>query len=194
MRFCTKKLLLLTVTFITISGAAMFATSQKATAQEYFIGELRTFGFGFCPRDWVAAEGQLLPIAQNSALFSLYGTYYGGDGRTTFGLPDLRGRTPIHNGNGPGLPNYNIGQRGGQVDFTLTINQLPSHDHQIGYSTDTGPQKGPSYSLSAEPTVDESIQAGPGGNTGGGQPVSHRSPYLAVTWCVAINGLYPSRS
>ena len=96
---------------------------------EAFVGEIRAFGFNFAPRSWAFCDGQLLPISQNQALFSLIGTFYGGDGRTTFQLPDLRGRAPIKYGNGPGLSSYQLGHRGGLEQVTLTQNQMPTHNH-----------------------------------------------------------------
>ncbi len=100
-----------------------------------FIGQIQTFGFNFAPRGWARCDGQLLPISSNSALFSLLGTTYGGDGRTTFGLPDLRGRAALHQGQGPGLSNRNLGQRAGAENTTLTVNQMPSHNHVQGAPT-----------------------------------------------------------
>lgn len=96
---------------------------------EPFLGQIMMFGGNFAPRGWALCDGQLLPISQYSALFSILGTTYGGDGRTTFGLPDLRGRAPIHAGQGPGLTSYRIGQRGGVEDVTLNVTQIPSHNH-----------------------------------------------------------------
>jgi len=96
---------------------------------EAFLGEIRMFGFNFAPRAWAMCNGQLLPISQNTALFSLLGTTYGGDGRSTFQLPELRGRAPIHQGQGPGLSSYPLGRRGGTETVTLTQNQMPSHTH-----------------------------------------------------------------
>jgi len=98
---------------------------------EPFIGEISMFGGNFAPRNWAFCDGQLLAISQNTALFSLLGTIYGGDGRTTFALPDLRGRVPIHSGNGPGLSNYRVGQKGGTETVTLNVTQIPSHNHTV---------------------------------------------------------------
>jgi microcystin-dependent protein len=104
---------------------------------EPYVGEIRMFAGNFAPRGWAFCDGQLLAVAQNDALFSLLGTIYGGDGRTTFGLPDLRGRVPIHAGSGPGLSPRRLGEKGGQEDVTLSLNELPQHDHMlIGSNTD----------------------------------------------------------
>ena len=99
---------------------------------EPFIGQIVQFGGNFAPRGWALCDGQLLAISQNAALFSILGTTYGGDGRTTFGLPELRGRLALHPGNGPGLSNYQLGQRSGQEDVSLNVNQIPAHSHQKG--------------------------------------------------------------
>jgi len=168
------------------------------------------FGGNFCPRGWTNADGQLLAIAQNSALFSLFGTIYGGDGRTTFGLPDLRGRAPIGRGSGPGLATQSWGQRGGTESFTLTVNQMPSHDHTgtvLALPSDanaSGPVRNyfaigtngtQVYGSSMTPPTNfmgaNSLRIAP---AGGGQSVNKRSPYLAMYWCVALQGVYPSRS
>ena len=104
---------------------------ESSMSAEPFIGEISMFAGNFAPRGWAFCEGQLLPIAQNQSLFSILGTTYGGDGRTTFGLPDMRGRVSIHPGTGPGLTNYRLGNKGGSETTTLTTNQLPSHNHTI---------------------------------------------------------------
>jgi len=101
---------------------------------EPFIGQIIMFGGNFAPPGWALCDGQLIPIQQNQALFSILGTIYGGDGETTFGLPDLRGRVPIHPGSGPGLPNFNLGQRGGEADVTLNVNQIPATPTRRGRS------------------------------------------------------------
>lgn len=110
---------------------ALQGVFPSRSGPEPYIGEISMFGGNFAPRGWAFCDGQLLPIAQNTALFSLLGTIYGGDGRTTFALPDLRGRVPVHSGNGPGLSDYRVGQRGGSERIILTINQIPSHNHSV---------------------------------------------------------------
>ena len=156
-------------------------------------------GFTFCPQGWAEANGQLLPISQNTALFSLFGTTYGGDGMTTFALPDLRGRVPIHAGAGPGLTPRNLGSRSGTEAVTLSESQMPSHTHTVNaYSVEgdsaapTGniPAKSgagdPDYSSSAPDTT---MNAGTVSNTGGGQSHDNMPPFLTIRFCVALQGL-----
>ena len=181
------------------------------------IGEIRMFGGNFAPRNWALCDGQLLPISQNQALFSILGTTYGGDGRTTFGLPDLRGRFPMHPGNGPGLTNRNLGQRSGVEDVTLTINQIPSHSH--GAVTNVTEITSPDEGNSAIP--DDAILAKSGAgdpdyapvenansklaedsheaettvlNTGGSQSHTNMPPFNCVNFIICLEGLYPSRN
>src|SRR6056297_1754420 len=124
---------------VALSTAALLSPKPaEAQAFEQFLGQIMMVGYNFCPRGWANADGQLLPISSNSALFSLYGTTFGGDGRTTFALPDLRGRVPIHPGQGIGLPNYTLGQRGGQASITLGIDNLPPHEHTVSPPANTG--------------------------------------------------------
>jgi microcystin-dependent protein len=137
-----------------------------------FLGEVDLFAGNFAPRGWASCEGQLLPIAQNQALFSILGTTYGGDGRTTFALPDLRGRTPIGPRTGPGLSTRYLGEKAGVENITLTEAQIPSHNHTL---------PGPYISDAT-------------GNTGGSQPHTNMQPYLALNYTIAVQGLYPSQS
>lgn len=182
---------------------------RPAMAQsEPLLGQLMLVGFNFCPRGWARAEGQLLAISNWSALFSLFGTTYGGDGRTTFGVPDLRGRAPIHEGQGPGLNDYRRGEKGGTESFTLTENQMPLHNHEVNATNLFADKPGPGGKLLAADNVAyvEPESGGiPVGNQrvmdpsmisyeGSSQSVAKRSPYLAMTWCVALTGVYPSRS
>ncbi|HZD04287.1 MAG TPA: tail fiber protein, partial [Longimicrobiales bacterium] len=120
---------------------------------EPFVGEIRMFAGNFAPRGWAFCDGQLLAVSQNDALFSLLGTIYGGDGRTTFGLPDCRGRIPLHAGSGPGLTPRALGSKGGAGKVTLTVNQLPSHTHPLQGSTDNGLDPNPGGNLLASSTV-----------------------------------------
>jgi microcystin-dependent protein len=142
------------------------------SSSEPYLGEVDLFAGTFAPRGWASCDGQLLPINQNQALYSLLGTTYGGDGRTTFALPDLRGRTPIGPRQGPGLSYRNLGEKGGTETVTLTEAQMPSHNHTL-----------------PEPYVSETT-----GNTGGGQPHDNMQPYLGLNYAIALQGLFPSRS
>lgn len=171
---------------------------------EPFIGQIQAFGFNFPPRSWAECNGQLLPISQNSALFSLLGTIYGGDGRTTFALPDLRGRSIVHQGSGPGLPPASIGQRSGSTSFTLNTTQIPAHSHTgtINASSAAGEESAPngnyiaqnSNAFNEDPSSGTSVQGVQTNNTGGGQAVNHRSPYLVVNVCIALQGIFPPRN
>ncbi len=189
-----------------ILGLFTFATPKTAAAQsDPFIGTIAMFGFNFCPRGWTGAEGQLLAISQNTALFSLYGTTYGGDGRTTFALPDLRGRNPIGDGTGPGLPQFRLGQRGGAVQTTLSVQNMPSHNHPVNATNSIADKTGPGTDFLAADVVggDPIYHNGPAnrvmdpemiGNTGGSQPFSIQDPYLTIKFCVALQGIFPSRN
>lgn len=166
---------------------------------EPFLGQIIMFGGNFAPRSWAFCDGQLLPINQNSALFSILGTIYGGDGRTTFALPDMRGRVPIHPGNGPGLSSYRLGQRGGQESVTLTISEIPSHTH-TGHIKD-GLGKGTtgtyfsSNNLTLKPNIGTSQLEGVTINhTGGNQAHENRQPFACVNFIIALQGTFPSRS
>lgn len=159
-----------------------------------FIGEIMLLPYNFAPRGWAFCNGQLLPISSNTALFSLLGTTYGGDGRTTFGLPDLRGRAAISSGTGPGLSNRPLGQRGGQEDVTLTTPEMPAHDHDIvlgagGPSSGTGGQH-PQISNLSTNSGDSISTSG----VGGGQAHNNMPPFLALNYCIALVGIFPSRS
>jgi microcystin-dependent protein len=169
-----------------------------------YIGEITPFGGNFAIRGWSTCAGQLLSISTHTALFSILGTTYGGDGISTFGLPDLRGRAIINAGHGPGLSNYNLGQKSGAETVTLTSNQLPSHNHS-GVAA-PGPPTQPSVDSNASlPTSTSSpiyatgtptiaMNAGVIGNTGGSQSHTNIQPYLAITYLIALEGVYPSRS
>lgn len=201
----------LKVTLFTGVAAACVGVSAPANAQAgtQFIGQVSAFGANFCPRDWADASGQLLPISSYTALFSLYGTIYGGDGRTTFALPDLRGRRPINQGNAPGLGSYTQGSRSGTTQFTLTQVNMPSHNHTgtLAASPTTANSPSPVRNSFAATTngTNDYITGNPAinnmhpgilrlNNAGNGQSVSKVSPYQAVRWCVALNGIYPSRN
>lgn len=168
---------------------------------EPFIGQILLFGGNFAPRGWALCDGQLLPIAQNSALFSILGTTYGGDGINTFALPDLRGRAPVHMGHGPGLSNYRLGEKTGVESVTLTVAQIPSHSHTAGANangnppTSSDPRNGTLaganiYDSGAPETT---LQSGAGGSTGGSQSHTNIQPVLTVNFIIALVGLFPSR-
>ena len=171
---------------------------------EPFIGQITMFGFNFAPRGWAFCDGQLLPIAQNTALFSLLGTTFGGDGRTTFGLPDLRGRTAIHPGTGPGLSPRRLGERGGQERVTLTIANLPSHTHDVSIGVtdeDGNSNEGNTHILAntvnnnySNRVANGALAASRSTNTGGSQHVNNLQPFLVISFCIALVGIFPSRS
>ena len=164
---------------------------------ETFLGTILLFAGNFAPRGWAFCNGQLLPINQNQALFSLLGTTYGGDGRTTFALPDLRGRVPVHAGQGTGLTNRTQGQSFGAESVTLTVGQLPAHTHpntselpHVGEMPNPTPEVAIAFNRDAAMTT-VTIQSGP---AGGGQPVAISPPSLALNYIIALEGIYPSRS
>jgi microcystin-dependent protein len=177
---------------------------------EPFIGQIILFGGNFAIRGYALCNGQLLSIAQNTALFSILGTTYGGNGQTTFGLPDLRGRVPLHWGQGPGLPNVTLGELAGTPTQTLTVNQMPSHSHLVGANANNANDSLPANaypaaaivptdgnkSVSAFNTGTDGTTMNPGvvKNTGGSQPMSIMQPYLAVSYLIALEGIFPSRN
>ena len=168
---------------------------------QLFIAEIRMFAGNFAPRGWALCNGQLIPIAQNSALFSLVGTTYGGDGRTTFGLPDLRGRAPMHPGRGPGLSPRQLGQQSGVADVTLTTDQMPQHSHAMAGSSapiDRGSPVGTVAGTSTEidlyrAATDTSLADDAASRRGGNQSHNNRQPLLVVNFIIALVGAYPSR-
>ena len=159
---------------------------------EPFIGQITMFGGNFAPRDWAFCNGQVLSISQNQALFSLLGTTYGGDGITTFALPDLRGRSPMHAGTGPGLSPRSPGQRGGAEQVALTVAQLPSHSHTLVVKS-MGSGSAADDIVGFNGTGATQSQA-PTEYSGGGQPHSNVAPYQCVSFIIALYGVYPSRS
>jgi microcystin-dependent protein len=169
-----------------------------------FLGSVVLFAGNFAPRGWAFCDGQLLPIAQNTALFSLLGTTYGGNGQTTFALPDLRGRHPVGPRQGPGLSNVDLGEQAGVENVTLISSQLPAHAHplrgsnaeQNTNSPDSAiPAKGGVYVKEAGPGAEPMPTAmGPTGVTGSSQPHENRSPYLGLNYIIALQGIFPSRN
>jgi len=169
---------------------------------EPFVGEIRMFAGNFAPRGWAFCDGQLLAVSQNDALFSLLGTIYGGDGRTTFGLPDMRGRLPIHAGHGPGLSERRLGSKAGAEKVTLTVNQLPSHTHAVrattAGSTDNNPQdkmtgESPSIDLYFEGDQTENMASSSITSVGGSRSHTNLMPFLCINFIIALVGIYPSR-
>lgn len=171
---------------------------------EPFIAEIRIFGFNFPPRGWAFCEGQLLPIAQNTALFALVGTTYGGDGRTIFGLPDLRGRGPMHWGTGPGLSPHAIGQKAGAVSTTIDMAQMPLHNHVSDTSStveaDLNAATSPDPTMHYLAATTRNVYGAAtdleftGATAGGGQAHSNQQPFLGLHFSIALVGLFPSRS
>ncbi len=169
---------------------------------EPFIAEVRIFSGNFAPRNWAFCNGQLLPINQNQALFSLLGTTYGGDGQTTFALPNLQGRMPMHAGQGPGLSNRQLGEVGGTASVTLTAAQMPQHSHVLraAAAADTG-APGSAVALAAPASAkiyaaaSNLVTMGAAlGNAGSGQPHENRQPFLGVNFIIALFGIFPSRN
>jgi microcystin-dependent protein len=170
---------------------------------EPFVGEIRMFGFSFAPQGWAQCNGQLLPINQNQALFSLLGTTYGGDGRITFALPDMRSRVPVGQGQGAGLSSYAEGQAGGAETMTLTAAQMPGHAHPVKASSSAASSDQPegralarsaSYIYTAKPGTSTVMNADMLGEAGGSQPHGNIQPYLAMNFCIALNGIFPPRN
>jgi microcystin-dependent protein len=165
---------------------------------EPFLAEVRMMSFGFPPQGWASCTGQLLPINQNQALFSLLGTTFGGDGRVNFGLPDLQGRTPMHMGNG-----HTLGERGGEQGHTLSISEIPTHVHSASASSNPGTDVLPANDLlgnSAPNSVFGPVQdlvalrAGTVANVGGSQAHLNMQPFLTINFCIALSGIFPSQT
>ena len=198
-----KKIVTFVVVLILL---AAFSPPQNAGAQaEPFLGQIMMVGFTFCPRGWAECDGQLLPINTNQSLFSLLGTTYGGDGRTTFGLPDLRGRVPIHEGQGPSLDYRPQGSVGGQEENYIAVSQLPAHNHPAWASWGLATQRNAAGNLWAKGPAGNNLyrKKGPNnvqmdqsaiGEVGGGDSVENMQPYLTIKYCIALQGVYPSRN
>ncbi len=170
-----------------------------------FVAEIRIFPFNFAPLGWAFCSGQLLPISQNTALFSLLGTTYGGDGRSTFALPNIQGNAPMHPGQGPGLSLYDLGQMGGAETATLLQSQMPAHSHAMMASTQPGEDPAPGSTEALARSVGASlyqtdtsalVSMSPNAvsTTGGGQPHNNMMPYLTLNFCIALQGIFPPRS
>ena len=184
-------------------GLLMILSFGKAKAQEGFIGEIRMFAGNFAPKDWAFCQGQILSIAQNTALFSILGTTYGGDGRVTFALPNLSGRVPVGVGQGAGLTNRQLGEMSGTETVTLTTAQMPAHSHTVNAVTADGNQNLPTNSFPANTktldkeysTVAPNTTMNPTmiGVSGGSQPFGVMQPSLGMNYIICVNGIYPSR-
>lgn len=196
--------LLLSIALILGLGALVAPSTAKA--QQPFIGQIQLFGMTWCPQGWAEANGDLLAVASWDALFSLYGTIYGGDGRTTFGLPDFRGRAPVTAGQGAGLSFYREGQKSGRYQANMLTGNLPAHTHitTINAASDNATTGSPANALLAPGATiyarggaaDAQMPSGTlaGGSAGGSRSVNLMQPYLAMTYCVALVGIYPSRT
>lgn len=171
---------------------------------EEMIGVIKMFAGNFAPRGWAFCDGQLLPINQNSALFSILGTTYGGDGRTTFALPDLRGRVSMHPGSGPGLSSRKLGAKGGTETNTLNVNQMPSHGHSVPMNAPIARGE-TSGDIDSNASDDGFVKASlaqthsqtftlNADQTGGSDPVDNIQPFQCVNYIICLQGIYPSRS
>ncbi len=170
---------------------------------EPFVGEIRMFAGNFAPRGWAFCDGQLLAVSQNDALFSLLGTIYGGDGRTTFGLPDMRDRIPLHQGQGPGLSNRKLGSNGGGEKVTLTTDQLASHTHDWNANTAAGDSDAPVGRVTAgnaapriyrQAAQSQDLASTTIANAGGSGSHTNLMPTLCINFIIALFGIYPSRN
>lgn len=169
---------------------------------EPFLAEVRIVGFNFAPRGWAFCDGQILPINQNQSLYSLLGTTYGGDGRTTFALPDLRSRSPMHVGRSNGGGFHTLGQKSGEETHTLSLTEIPQHDHLLEASSANATVTNPSGRVLAATTSDVytdsaatvDLLSGTSLNTGGSQAHENMQPFLALNFCIALQGLFPSRN
>ena len=169
-----------------------------------FVAEIRIFGFNFAPKGWAFCNGQLMPLSQNTALFSLLGTTYGGDGKSTFGLPNLQGSAPMHPGQGPGLSLHDLGETGGSETVSLLEFEMPGHTHNLMSQAAVGNRTNPVGNSIAR--VQGATAYGPAGPTaaqlapqavtpaGGGQAHNNMQPYLTLNYCIALQGVFPPRS
>src|SRR5215218_10157474 len=170
-----------------------------------FVAEIRIFPFNFAPKGWAWCDGQLLPLSQNTALFSLLGTTYGGDGKSNFALPDLQGNAPMHPGQGPGLSLHDLGEQGGSPTVTLLESEIPVHTHAMRASTDDADLKAPTPNRSLARSIGGSLYqtsaAGVQGMApqalapaGGSLPHNNMQPYLTFNFCIALQGVFPPRT
>lgn len=166
-------------------------------ANDPFVGEISLFPFNFAPRDWAWCDGQLLPISQNTALFSLLGTSYGGNGKTTFALPNLNGRTPLGSGQGAGLSLYDLGQAGGTETVTLLSSEMPAHVHVMNGTLSPATTANPATAVPATGELElfhgSGVAAGPEVPVGGSAPHNNMQPYLTLHYAIALQGVFPPR-
>ena len=199
-----KKLILA----LALGGLLVFtpAPGRAQVGQSPYVGEILLVPYNFPPTGWSFCDGSILPISQNTALFSLLGTTYGGDGIQTFALPDLRGRSPIASGQGPGLQNYDLGQQGGEEAVTLTLSQMPNHTHQVAANSSIANSPSPTGNIWAAQSLLNiygsanangaavGMASGTVGMTGGGQAHENRSPFLTLNYIIALQGIFPPRN
>jgi len=189
--------------FLEILKFGLLNTGGK-TMSEPFLAEVRIVGFNFAPRGWAFCDGQILPINQNQSLYSLLGTTYGGDGRTSFALPDMRGRTPMHVGRSNGGEEHREGQKKGEETHTLSVAEMPQHKHTVRASSENANQNNAGGNVlasaanlytpdSTSPTITPTNPAQVA-NVGGGHSHENMQPFLAVNFCIALQGLFPSRN
>jgi len=193
------------VTTCAALGLMTAAASPAAAQGQPYLGQVTFYAFDFCPRGWAGLDGQIMPINANQSLYSLLGTTFGGDGRTSFALPDLRGRAPIGRGQGAGLPDYRVGEKGGIESITLTMATMPNHTHVTDVkatsstASTTSPGQGffagaNAYAGRAAPNatlVDKTLEFA---SVGGGQSFNNMQPYLVTRGCIATAGTFPSRN
>jgi microcystin-dependent protein len=168
-----------------------------------FVAEIRIFPFNFAPKGWAFCNGQLLPISQNTALFALLGTTYGGDGKSTFALPNLQGNAPMHPGQGPGLSLHDLGEMSGSDAVTLLVSEIPAHTHSCLAVEDPGDLQAPSAARALARSANGfAYVSGPANApmaaqtlppAGGGQPHNNMQPYLTLNFCIAMQGVFPAR-
>ena len=170
-----------------------------------FVAEIRILGFNFAPKGWAFCDGQLMPISQNTALFSLLGTTYGGDGKSTFALPDMQGNAPMHPGQGPGLSLHDLGETGGSETVTLLESEIPSHAHALTADPNVAETPDPTINSLARGSSINAYQTNANANlvtmsdsavapAGGDQPHNNMMPYLTLNFCIALQGVYPPRT
>ncbi|MDM1554167.1 tail fiber protein [Chryseobacterium indologenes] len=189
----------------TLVLSGILAPALKAQATEPFLGQIAFVPYTFVPKNWAECNGQIMAISQNQALFALLGTTYGGNGVTTFALPDMRGRVLVHNGQAPGGPTvYSMGQIGGSESVTLTVTQMPAHNHTVNAVTAEGNQSTPTNNLPADTkgldkeysdtSTNTTMKASMVNNTGGNQPHENRPPFLTLKCIIALSGIFPTQN